>query len=225
MNKELCFCIEGIELYLEQVLVDYNNVPIFFVCKGVEMYYAVLCSDIEKLSYIVVKISPEDLYKLLHGRMPMREIFISQKKYWEINSGEDIESDEVVYKPVNEMDFSVLPEEGAYFEVLTNEVSSYVEKFDTDFLMKDGFVEVLQNPDFNEGILNEFYDDEPMKNFVELYEIQSTHKIATQYQNKDIDYAERLQSIMELNKVIFEFKGEHSEEWELLEIKTLPYTA
>lgn len=31
MSKELCFCIDGSELYLEQVLVDYMDIPIFFI--------------------------------------------------------------------------------------------------------------------------------------------------------------------------------------------------
>ncbi len=30
MEKELCFNIEGKELYLEHTLVDYNDIPIFF---------------------------------------------------------------------------------------------------------------------------------------------------------------------------------------------------
>ena len=33
MDRELCFYIEGNALYLEQVLVDYNSIPIFFVCR------------------------------------------------------------------------------------------------------------------------------------------------------------------------------------------------
>ena len=31
MNSKLCFRIENIELYLEQVLVDYMDIPIFFL--------------------------------------------------------------------------------------------------------------------------------------------------------------------------------------------------
>ena len=33
MSKELCFIIEEKELYMEQVLVDYMDVPIFFYAK------------------------------------------------------------------------------------------------------------------------------------------------------------------------------------------------
>lgn len=126
MDKGSCFCIEGNELYLEQVLVDHNDIPIFFVCKDTMAYYVVLCSDIEELSYIVIEPSTLDLYRLLHGMLSMREVFTKQKNYWEIISGETIESDVVLCKPIQEIDHSVLPEEGACFEILTDEVSSYV---------------------------------------------------------------------------------------------------
>lgn len=133
MDKELCFCIEGNKLYLEQILVDYNDIPIFFVCKDNAAYYIALCSDIEELSYIIASLSDIDLYNLLHGTLSMREVIIKHENYWEIISGEKIESDIVTYKPMKEIDCSVLPEEGAYFDILTDEVSSYVKKFDNTF--------------------------------------------------------------------------------------------
>ena len=37
MDKELCFSIENTDLYLDQVLVDYMHVPMFFLCKGETM--------------------------------------------------------------------------------------------------------------------------------------------------------------------------------------------
>lgn len=42
VNKELCFIIENVKLYLEQVLVDYDGFPVFFLCRGENQYYAVL---------------------------------------------------------------------------------------------------------------------------------------------------------------------------------------
>ena len=54
VNSKLCFRIENIELYLEQVLVDYMDIPIFFLCKGVGEYYLVLCTNINELNYIIL---------------------------------------------------------------------------------------------------------------------------------------------------------------------------
>jgi len=73
MSKELCFNIENQDLYLEQVLVDYMDIPIFFLCKDNRQYYIALCTDIDDLGYIVAKLSLSEVYNLLHGKMPMRD--------------------------------------------------------------------------------------------------------------------------------------------------------
>ncbi len=133
MEKELCFNIEGKELYLEHTLVDYNDIPIFFLCRNDEKYYAALCTDIEILNYIVVAVTRENLFELLHGRIPMRNIFLSQKEYWEIISGEEIVQYIVVKHLINELDVSVLPRQNACFQILTEEISNFVKEFDCEF--------------------------------------------------------------------------------------------
>ena len=89
MNKELCFNIENENLYLEQILVDYMDIPIFFLCEGENQYYVALCTDIDELSYIVAKLSLLDVYNLLHGKIPMRDAILKQNEYWDIVSGDE----------------------------------------------------------------------------------------------------------------------------------------
>ena len=67
MSKDLCFIIKDRKIYMEQVLVDYMDVPIFFLCKEESQYYLALCVDIEELQYVVTKLSLLDVYDLLHG--------------------------------------------------------------------------------------------------------------------------------------------------------------
>ena len=69
MSRELCFNIENQDLYLEQVLVDYMDIPIFFLCKNKKQYYIALCTDIDELRYIVTKLSLSEVYNLLHGKV------------------------------------------------------------------------------------------------------------------------------------------------------------
>lgn len=57
---------------MERVLVDYNCVPIFFICKDENNRYLALNSEPDNSAYIVVKISDADAYDLLHGNIPMR---------------------------------------------------------------------------------------------------------------------------------------------------------
>ena len=102
---------------MEQILVDYLDIPIFFLCSGDKQYYIALCTDIEDLKYIVVKLSSVDVYNLLHGEIPMRDIILKQSEYWDIVSGEDIGSDIVIKKKMDEIENTLLPEEKAYFKI------------------------------------------------------------------------------------------------------------
>ena len=113
MNRELCFNIENKYLYLEQVLVDYMDIPIFFLCKDKKQYYIALCTDIDELSYIVTKLSLSEVYNLLHGKIPMRDVFLKQQEYWEIVSGDEVGMDMVTKKKIEALEQSLLPEADA----------------------------------------------------------------------------------------------------------------
>lgn len=135
MNSNLCFRIEGIELYLEQVLVDYMDIPIFFLCKGESNYYLVLCTDIDELNYIIVRLSMNGLYELLHGEEPIRNIILKQKEYWNVISGGEISLDKVEKLSIPELDVSLLPKEDVYFEIVSTKLENYVKKFDTQYFV------------------------------------------------------------------------------------------
>ncbi len=139
MKKELCFYIENKGLYLEQVLVDYNDVPIFFLCKNEEQFYIALCTDMEELTYVIEKLSLADVYKLLHGKITMRDVYLTHNEYWEIVSGEEISFDKVTRRTIDCIERSVLPEENAYFQILTEEIRSYVEAFDNEYFSNKYF--------------------------------------------------------------------------------------
>lgn len=132
MAKELCFMIGKKELYLEQVLVEYMDVPIFFLCKGGSQYYLVLCTDLDALGYVVVGLPVHEVSDLLHGRVPMRDVILHQQEYWEVVSGDEISMDVVNCHSMDDLDKALLPEEGACFEALTGEMEEYVEKFDQE---------------------------------------------------------------------------------------------
>lgn len=133
MNKKLCFNIENQYLYLEQVLVDYMGIPIFFLCKDKKQYYIALCTNIDKLSYIVTKLSLSDVYNLLHGKIPMRDVFLKQQEYWEIMSGNEIGMDMVTKKKIETLEQSLLPEPDACFKILTKQIKSFVQEVDDEY--------------------------------------------------------------------------------------------
>lgn len=135
MNSNLCFRIEGIELYLEQVLVDYMGIPIFFLCKGESNHYLVLCTDIDELNYIIVRLSMNNLYELLHGEGSIRNTILKQKEYWNVISGKEISLDKVEQLSITKLDVSLLPKENTYFEIVSTKLENYVKKFDTQYFV------------------------------------------------------------------------------------------
>lgn len=135
MNNKLCFRIENIELNLEQVLVDYMDIPIFFLCKGESNHYLVLCTDIDELNYIIVKLCMNDLYELLHGERSIRNTILKQNEYWNVISGKEISLDKVEKLSTPKLDVSLLPKEDVYFEIVSTKLENYVKKFDTEYFV------------------------------------------------------------------------------------------
>lgn len=165
MNKELCFIIEGKELYLEKVLVSFQEVPIFFLCKNNKDYYIALCVDVDKLNYVVTGLSIKDVFDLLHGIIPMRNAITQQETYWYIESQEDIKSDTVEKRQMYTLDITILPQVNAYFEILTRDMEKYVQQFDDLFssekytLIEDSavIVEKISYRSIVEEILQKYY--------------------------------------------------------------------
>ncbi|MCI8741798.1 MAG: hypothetical protein HFG63_04030 [Lachnospiraceae bacterium] len=141
MKGELCFCIQGKDLYLEQVLVDYMGVPIFFLCRDEQEYYVALCTDLEEYNYVVIRAASREVYDLLHGKIPMRDIILNQKEYWEVFSGEEVSLDTVRKHETGRLDLSVLPEEKACFKVLTEDMKRFVDQFDDQLFSTKYFCE------------------------------------------------------------------------------------
>jgi hypothetical protein len=135
VNSNLCFRIEGIELYLEQVLVDYMDIPIFFLCKDEGSYYLVLCTDVDELNYIIVRLSMNDVYGLLHGEESIYNTILKQNEYWNVISGREIPLDEVKRLSISELDVGLLPKEDVYFEIVSTKLENYVKKFDTQYFV------------------------------------------------------------------------------------------
>lgn len=116
MDKTLCFKLNDDELYLDQILVDYTNIPIFFICKGKKDYYLVLLTDYNNYNYIIVTITKNDIYNLLTQKITMRVIILKQTAYWEVISGDEIKNDIVTLKSMNEVNLNCLPSDAYYRE-------------------------------------------------------------------------------------------------------------
>lgn len=128
MSDELCFIIDGQKLYMDQILVDYDNIPIFYLCKSGKEFYLVLCADLEEERYIIVKPSCEEILDMLCGKITMRDTMIVQSFFWEVFAKEEWINDIVVKKDICQMPCDVLPYEGVYFKAVTPQIQEYIQK-------------------------------------------------------------------------------------------------
>lgn len=128
---EVFFVINGNTLVTEKVLVEYNEVPIFFVCKDNQDYFISSCIDIEEERYVVIEASLSHVSKMLHEKITMRELIIQADRFWDIKVGEDVAEDEIKEKNINEMPLELLPYEGAYLKIITKDLRNYVEEIDS----------------------------------------------------------------------------------------------
>lgn len=139
MDNTVCFSIMGKNLILDHVLVEYNGIPIFFVCKNIEEYYVCLCIDTNIFDYYVVKIPFSRLYAMLFGKIAMRDVFMLSKSFWLIHSGEEIATDVVIELNKADINTMVLPDEGALFEILDSDVQSYADGIRQKFYNPEDF--------------------------------------------------------------------------------------
>lgn len=131
MANELCFVINNIELHMEQILVEFDDVPIFYLCKGNGKLYLVLTKNMDGEEYLVVKISEREVSDMLHGKVSMRQAIMEQKSYWDIKTGDEIVDDEVAEHDIADIPQEVLPYEDACYEVVSDDVKSYLQILDT----------------------------------------------------------------------------------------------
>jgi len=144
MDKDLCFRIEQDDLFLYQVLVDYDRIPIFFLCKGKEKNYLVLCVDCENYNYIVVEVSLFNIYDLLHGNISMRDAILKHKEYWFVLSGIDVSEDIVERKIMKDIDQSWLPKQDECFKVLTESMEQFVDTIDNKLSIQQNNISRLR---------------------------------------------------------------------------------
>lgn len=151
MNKQLCFILDDKEIYLDKCLVYFNETPIFFVCADLQKrYYLVLCTDIDALEYVIVGVNKKCLWRMLTKSITMREALLSSDVFWSVKAGDEIYSDAVELLKVSNMDYDILPDEGAVYEEMSEEDKAYVDRITCEYLEAMSFDDLEPMVDLDE---------------------------------------------------------------------------
>ncbi|MFI3177180.1 MAG: hypothetical protein R3Y67_06795 [Eubacteriales bacterium] len=176
MNNEMCFKIDSKELFLEQVLVEYHKTPVYFVCKdNNEVYYVVLCVDIDDEKYIVVETEIERLVNLFRKKITMRDIILTELKYWEIIAGDNLSDDICTQLDIEQINMDDLPYNNSYFIVLSKEHQEYFEYLKDVIMSNDTEWEILEAPNkvINELDIQISYDRTNISEYVEIKNLKT----------------------------------------------------
>lgn len=130
MMEQVFFVVDGQELIMDKVLVEFDGSPVFFVCKNKNVYFIALNIDLNEERYILTRISLNRLSRMLHGKITMRESILKGDKYWDIVAGADVDKDIIYERNIEEIPLEVLPYEGAYFKIASKDMAAYTEKID-----------------------------------------------------------------------------------------------
>lgn len=131
-KKRVVFFLDGTYLYIEQSLVyDTDLVDWFFTCCDKEgKRYLVLATDpVENGRYIIIQPKISDLLSMIEGKMEMRDIYKTVSSFWEVYvHDENVAKDNVEKKDIDKIDYSVLPFEGAYYDITDTSIKKYCQK-------------------------------------------------------------------------------------------------
>ena len=112
MMEQTFFIVDGQELILDKVLVEFDETPVFFVCKNNNICFIALNVDLEEERYILTRVSINGLSKMLHGKITMRELILQADRYWEVMVGEDVGKDTDCEKGSEDIDSILDGEDG-----------------------------------------------------------------------------------------------------------------
>ena len=196
MEKELCFVIEGTKLYLEQVLVDYNEIPVFYVCSSDMGWYLVLCTDIDKQIFYVVKVKLLTISDLLEKNITMRGALLSGSLYWEIFAADQVEDDVVNSLKRQQICAEYLPKEGAFFSTFSEELRAYKERVQRKLFEGNDWKVDMDN-------LKNGYE-ELLPTDASLTEISKGLSTLGQYLDNTISYKENTECILQVNAITVE---------------------
>lgn len=203
MAEQIFFKINGMELVLDKVLVEYNEEPVFFVCRCEQRYFIALSADMKEERYLVTEISLSQLSKMLHEKITMRALVLQADKFWDITAGEDYTKDQIIEKCIADIPLETLPYEGAYFKAASKDMEEYIDKIDS-VLYGEGVweEELVQNcTQYVESILDHINEQ------MEIL-IQNCYESIITISNKEFaDYSFEKENVIEIYSSAIQIKA------------------
>lgn len=136
MDRMKCFKINGETLFLEKILLYFQETPLLFICKNNEgRRYLVFCQDTDKFIYLVCEISTYNLIKYLKSELSFTSVYEFQDFFYKVEAGdkEDFSEDKIVQIRGNEIKNNINYDGEVFFNSYTSDLKSYIKELEKEF--------------------------------------------------------------------------------------------
>lgn len=132
-NHRHYFTINGIPLYIEKVLLFFQEIPFLFVCmddKGNK--YFCLCQDTDKGTHIICNVSTDTLLKYLKSEISFTNMYESTDTFYKVEVGEkeDFSDDIITEMKSNKIKDNIIYDEEVYFNAYLDYQKQYIRKLE-----------------------------------------------------------------------------------------------
>ena len=134
-NHRHYFTINGAPLYIEKVLLFFQEIPLLFICiddKGNR--YFCLCRDTDKGTHLICKVSIDTLLKYLKSEISFTNMYESTDIFYKVEVGtkEDFSDDIITEIASNEFKDNIIYEEEVYFNAYLDYQKQYIRQLETE---------------------------------------------------------------------------------------------
>lgn len=134
-NHRHYFTINGTALYIEKVLLFFQEIPFLFVCiddKGNR--YFCLCQDTDIGTHLICKVSTDTLLKYLKSEISFTDMYESTGIFYRVEVGEkeDFSDDIITEIASNEFKDNTIYEEEVYFNAYLDYQKQYIRQLETE---------------------------------------------------------------------------------------------
>ena len=128
MKNELCFKINGLDLYKEIVLLEMDY-PLLYTCSDGLNRYIVLCIDgDDSLQYLVAKTNADNLLKMIKAEISIRKCFKNCDVVYLVTPSDCLENDKTEALNASDIPDENLPDDSVLFNIFNDDVEVYCRK-------------------------------------------------------------------------------------------------
>lgn len=134
-NHRHYFTINGISLYIEKVLLFFQEIPLLFICidnKGNR--YFCLCRDTDIGTHLICRINTDTLLKYLKSEISFTDMYESTDTFYKVEVGEkeDFSDDIITEIKSNKIKDSIIYEGEVYFDAYLEYQKQYIRQLEKE---------------------------------------------------------------------------------------------